>query len=187
MFIRSIGNMMWPDLPVRSCWLLLVVMCVAGAFPVQAQTTASCDTSYVQAEEAYYAADFETAVTLLRPCARKPSLPDSARAQMYRLLSFVYLGQNDQETARRAVESLLDLRPSYTPNPTEDRPDFIALVEKAKTARQKTAGSDEDGRRWIRWTIGIAAAALGTAAVVLFGGGESDEGPDPLPPPPSPE
>lgn len=187
MFIRSVGNMMWPDLPVRLYWLLLIVMCVAGASLVQAQTPVSCDTSYVQAEEAYYTADFETAATLLRSCARKPSLPDSTRARMYRLLSFVYLGQNDQETARRAVESLLDLRPSYTPSPAEDRPDFIALVEKAKTARQKTAGSDEEDRRWIRWTIGIAAAALGTAAVVLFRGGDSDEGPDPLPPPPSPE
>ncbi|MFB6279711.1 MAG: hypothetical protein ABEK75_09410 [Salinibacter sp.] len=179
--------MMWPDLSVRSCWLLLIVAWGAGLSPAQAQTPASCDTSYVQAEKAYYAADFETAATLLRPCARKPSLPDSTRAQMYRLLSFVYLGQNDPETARRAVESLLDLRPSYTPRPAKDRPDFIALVEKAKAARQKTANTDENDRRWVRWTIGIAAAALGTAAVVLFGGGDSDGGPDPLPPPPSPE
>lgn len=181
--------MMWLDSPVRSCWSLLLVVCVAGAglSPAQAQTPASCDTSYVQAEKAYYAADFETAATLLRPCARKASLPDSIQAQMYRLLSFVYLGQNNQKTARRAVESLLDLQPSYTPNPTKDRPDFIALVEKAKAARQKTADTDEEGRRWVRWTIGIAAAALGTAAVVLFGGGDSDGDPDPLPPPPSPE
>lgn len=179
--------MMWPHLPGLSPWLLLVAMCAAGASTVQAQTPVTCDTSYADAQEAYYAADFETAVSLLLPCARKTTLSDSTRAQTYRLLSFVYLGQNDQEAARRAVESLLDLQPEYTINPVEDRPDFIALVEEVKKVRQKKAEAGEEDRRWIRWTIGIAAAALGTAAVLLFGDGGSGDGPDPLPPPPSPE
>lgn len=179
--------MMWPDLPVLSRWLLLIAMCAAGAPTVQAQTPVSCDTSYAEAEEAYYDADFETAVSLLRPCARETTLSDSTRVRMYRLLSFVYLGQNDQEAARRAVESLLDLQPAYTTNSAEDRPDFIALLEKAKKARQTSAKSDGKDRRWIRWTIGIAAAALGTAAALLLGDGGSGDGPDPLPRPPSPE
>lgn len=179
--------MMWPDLPTLSRWVLLIAMCAAGASAVQAQTPVSCDTSYAEAEAAYYDADFETAVSLLQPCARETTLPDSTRARMYRLLSFVYLGQNDQEAARRAVESLLDLQPSYTANSAEDRPDFIALVEEAKKRRAKRAEPEEADRRWVRWTIGIAAAALGTAAVLLFGNGESGEGPDPLPRPPSPK
>jgi hypothetical protein len=103
---------------------------------------------------------------------------------MYRLLSFVYLGQNDQAPARRAVESLLDLQPTYTPDPAEDRPDFIALLKKAKKSRR--AKADEEKRRWLRWTLGAAAAALGTAAVLLFGGGDSEDGSDSLPRPPSP-
>jgi hypothetical protein len=178
--------MMWPALPVRMHWILVIAMFAASASMVQAQTPASCDTSYAQAEEAYYAADFERAVTLLRPCARATSLPDSTRAQMYRLLSFVYLGQNEQAAAQRAVESLLDLQPAYTPNPEEDRPDFIALTKKVRKARRARAEAEEENRRWLRWTLGVAAAALGTAAVLLFGGGDSGDGPDPLPRPPSP-
>lgn len=178
---------MAPNLSVHSRWLLVAAICAAGASTAQAQTPESCDSTYAQAQEAYYAADFETAATLVRPCAQETTLSDSTRAQMYRLLSFVYLGQNDREAARRAVESLLDLQPAYTTNPTEDRPDFIALVEEAKKARQKTAEPEEKDRRWVRWTIGIAAAVLGTTAVLLFGDGESGEGPDPLPRPPSPE
>lgn len=167
-------------------WMLAIAMFAASASMVRAQTPASCDTSYAQAEKAYYAADFEKAVTLLRPCARKTTLPDSTRARSYRLLSFVYLGQNDQAAARRAVESLLDLQPAYTPNPAEDRPDFIALVKKAKKARR--AKADDEERRWLRWTLGVAAAALGTAAVLLFGGGGGGDGNDPLPrPEPPPE
>lgn len=172
-----------PLAPAR--WLLMITVVAGSASVARAQTPASCDTSYGQAQDAYYAADFETAVTLLRPCAQKTSLQDSTRARMYRLLSFVYLGQNDQAAARRAIESLLDLQPNYTPNSTQDRPDFVALVRKAKTSRQ--AEAEEEDRNWLRWTLGVTAAALGTAAVLLLGGGNSDDGPNPLPAPPSPE
>lgn len=162
---------------------------MASASATRAQTPASCDTTYTQAKEAYYAADFETAITLLQPCARATSLRDTTRAQMYRLLSFVYLGQNDQAAARRAVESLLDLQPAYTPNPSEDRPDFVALVRKAKKARRKTADAEENDRRWVRWGLGaVAATAAGTAAVLLLGDGGSGDGPESLPrPQPPPE
>ena len=180
---------MQPLLLLRPLWVLVVAVFMASASVTRAQTPASCDTSYTRAEEAYYAADFERAVTLLRPCARKSPLPDSTRARMYRLLSFVYLGQNDEGAARRAVESLLDLQPAYTPTPSEDRPDFVALVRKAKRARQKTADAEENDRRWVRWGLGaVAATAAGTAAVLLLGDGGSGGGSEPLPrPQPPPE
>jgi hypothetical protein len=169
-------------------WLLILLLVPAGTTVVQAQTPASCDTSYAQAEEAYFAANFETAEALLRPCAREVALQDSVRARMYRLLSFVYLGQNDSGAARRAVESLLDLQPTYTPNPAEDRPDFVALVQKSRKARQAKAGTKENDRRWVRWALGAGAAAVGTAAVLLLRGGGSGDGPEPLPrPQPPPE
>lgn len=175
--------------PAVICCLVLMFTVVGIASTAQAQDVSSCDTSYAQAQEAYYAAEFEAAAAQLRPCTQNPTLPDSVRARMYRLLSFVYLGQNDEAAARRAVESLLDLHPDYVPDPAQDRPDFVAIVEKAKKERQARAEADEEGnRRWVRWTIGVAAAALGTAAVLLFGGGGSDDGPEPLPrPEPPPE
>jgi len=174
--------------PPLAPWLLVVAVVVGSASTARAQTPASCDTSYAQAEEAYYAADFETAIALLRPCARAPALRDTTRAQMYRLLSFVYLGQNDEAAARRAVESLLDLQPAYTPTPDRDRPDFISLVQKAKKERRARAEAEDENRHWLRWTLGVAAAALGTAAVLLFGDGGSGNGTDSLPPPePPPE
>ena len=168
---------------------MLAVLCLVGASAAHAQTPQSCRESYAQAEEAYYAADFETARALLRPCARETTLPDSARARMYRLLSFVYLGQNNEAPARRAVESLLDLRPDYTPIPGQARPDFVALVREAKAARRAAAkAAEDDGRRWVRWTLGVAAAALGTAAVLLLRGGDGGGGDDggALPPPEAP-
>ena len=107
---------------------------------------------------------------------------------MYRLLSFVYLAQNEEAPARQAVESLLDLEPEYTPSPSEDRPDFVTLVRNAKEARRATVGSDENDRQWVRWALGSAAAVAGTVAVLLLRDGGSEGGPDPLPrPQPPPE
>ena len=173
--------------PFPSRWLLVLIVFAASVSSSQAQTPTSCDTSYTEAEDAYFAADFETAAALLRPCAQEPSLRDSTRTRMYRLLSFVYLGQNDQAAARRAVESLLDLQPSYRPNPSQDRPDFVSLVRTAKEERRAAASADDEGRNWLRWTLGLTAAALGTAAVLLFGDGGSGDGSDSLPLPPVPE
>lgn len=179
--------MTWSPSAFCTHWrLVLAALCLVGASAAHAQTPQSCRESYAQAEEAYYAADFETARALLRPCARETTLSDSARARMYRLLSFVYLGQNDEAPARRAVESLLDLRPDYTPIPGQARPDFVALVREAKAARRAMAkATEDDGRRWVRWTLGVAAAALGTAAVLLLRGGGGDDG-GALPPPEAP-
>ncbi|PSQ86444.1 MAG: hypothetical protein BRD30_09685 [Bacteroidetes bacterium QH_2_63_10] len=179
--------MKWFVSPLLTPWVLTVLLMSVGAAEVQAQTPVSCNTSYAEAEDAYFAADFETAAALLRPCAQEPSLRDSTRTRMYRLLSFVYLGQNDQAAARRAVESLLDLQPSYRPNPAQDRPDFVSLVRTAKEERRAAASADDEGRNWLRWTLGLTAAALGTAAVLLFGDGGSGDGSDSLPPPPAPE
>lgn len=168
--------------------LLIGVLVLAGTTRARAQAPASCDTSYAQAEEAYFATNFEAAEALLRPCTQRPTLQDSVRARMYRLLSFVYLGQNEEAAARQAVESLLDLEPEYTPSPSEDRPDFVALVRNAKEARRATAESDENDRHWVRWALGSAAAVAGTVAVLLLRDGGSEGGPDPLPrPEPPPE
>lgn len=179
--------MKWLSLRSLVGGILLIVVLVGGGREGWAQTPVSCDTSYAQARESYFAAEFENALKLLRPCASESALSDSVRVRMYRLLSFVHLGRNDQQAARLAAENLLDLRPSYTPTPDEDRPDFVALVRKVKKSRRVAAENpEEQSRRWVRWALGSAAAVLGTAAVLLIGGGDSGDGTEPLPPPETP-
>lgn len=168
--------------------VLLIVCLVVGA-EARAQGPTSCDSSYTTAQEAYYAADFETAAELLRECVGRKSVSDSLRVRMYRLLGFVHLGQNEPRAARLAVESLLDLRPDYAPDPDRDRPDYVALVRKAKASRraEATAEEEESGRRWVRWGLGsVGAVAVGTAAVLLIGGDGGDGGSERLPRPAAP-
>lgn len=157
-----------------------------GGGTALAQTPDVCTEAYAGAEEAYYAANFELAIDTLQTCLNRPGVSDSMRVRSYRLLSFVHLGRNDQAAARLAVESLLDLQPTYSPDPGRDRPDFVALVKEVKASRQPpTAQAEaENGRRWLRWVAaGVGAVALGTLAAVLFGGGDGDDPPEPLPPP----
>lgn len=166
-------------------WLL------GGGSAVWAQTPSSCNEAYAQAENAYYSADFDAAEEALRDCLDQTDVSDSMRVRAYRLLSFVHLGQNDREAARLAVESLLDLRPAYEPDPATDRPDFVELVREVKESREtpESETSADGDRRWLRWVAGGAGvAALGTAAAFLFGGGGggSNGGPEPLPRPDTP-
>lgn len=168
--------------------ILLVVCLVVGA-EARAQAPTSCESRYTTAQEAYYAADFERAVELLRECVGRKGVSDSLRVRMYRLLGFVHLGRNEPKAARLAVESLLDLRPDYAPDPDRDRPDYVALVRKAKASRRTAAAAEEDenGRRWVRWGLGsLGAAAVGTAAVLLIGGDGGDGGSERLPRPAAP-
>lgn len=151
-----------------------------------AQTPDSCSTAYAEAEQAYYAANFEEAVEALQSCLNRSGVRDSVRARAYRLLAFVHLGRNEENAARLAVESLIDLRPTYLPDPARDRPDFVALVREVKASREPsvTETSQESGRRWLRWVAGgLGAAALGTTAALVLGGDGDGNDPQPLPPP----
>ena len=164
---------------------LLAVLLVAGV-AVHAQPAPTCAEAYAQAEEAYFAAEFDRTVRVLQACLEERAPSDSTRLRAYRLLSFAHLANNDRSAARVAVETLLDIRPTYTPNPSRDRPDFVALVERAKRSRQPPAPSTgEQDRDWVRWVLGgVAVAAVTTVAVLILGGdggtggGDDDNGDD---------
>jgi hypothetical protein len=154
-------------------WLAWLLLAGPGA---HAQSAPTCTAAYAQAEEAYFAAEFERAARALQECLREQPPSDSTRLRVYRLLSFAHLANNDRAAARRAVESLLDIRPTYAPDPSRDRPDFVTLVRTAKRARQPpdptTKAQDRD---WVQWVIGgVAVAAVTTVAILLLGGGDGD-------------
>lgn len=155
----------------------------------QAQEPNSCETEYEHAQEQYYAAEFDAAINLLQQCLQRANLSVETRVQGYRLLSFAYIAQGNRQQARYAVERLLDVQPDYTPDPSQDRPDFVELVREVKASRQPATASEPEGnRRWVKWTLGgVGVAAAGVLATVLLGGGDngglSDLPGNPPPPP----
>jgi hypothetical protein len=158
--------------------LILVLGAPASALAQEtsaprAQTDADpCQTEYEKARELYLSAEFEPAIGLLETCLDAATLRDTTKARMYRMLAFSYLGGGDQEKARLAVENLLDNDPGYQPDPTQDRPDFIRLIQNVREERDQLAASEENGRGWVKWVVGAAAVVtLGVLAAVLAGGG----------------
>lgn len=165
--------------PVR-LWMAVFLFVGTAALPATtlAQVQGPCETEYAQAEEAYFAGAFDRAEGLLTTCLEEVSLSEEARVWFYRLLSFVYLAQRADAQARLMVESLLDVVPTYTPDETTDRPDYVALVREVKATRMAgEAGDEERGTRLWRWVAGgVATVAAGIGAAVLLGGGNGDAG-----------
>lgn len=157
-----------------------------GLLPVQAQDTSPCAQEYTQAETAYFDADFDRAIRLLRTCLEEADLPPDAQVRFYRLLAFAHIAQDERAQARSAIEQLLTVDPDYTPDPETDRPDYVALVREVKAARAP-AEDDEGDRRWLRWVLGGAGAvAAGVLTIVLVGGDNDGGGTGNLPAPPTP-
>jgi hypothetical protein len=167
--------------------LVLAVLIGFGAAetPLQAARgqSMSCDAAYAQAERAYLRADFEKSLSLLVVCTNdRPK--SEVKLRVYRLQAFAHLGMGDDAAARRAVEDLLDVYPAYTPNPSDDRPDYADLVAGVRASRREPSEPDTAARdrRWVRWVVASAAAIATTVVVAVLirdGGQDNDDDPDP--------
>ncbi len=161
--------------------ILGVLLLIGGPNPVRAQQTGAtrmqtdadpCQTEYEKARELYLSAEFERAIGLLETCLDAATLRDTTKARMYRMLAFSYLGSGDEASARLAVENLLDNDPEYEPDPVQDRPDFVRLIQNVREERDQLAASEGNGRGWVKWVVGAATVVtLGVLAAVLGGGG----------------
>ena len=94
--------------------------------------TDPCQTEYEEARELYFSAEFESAIRLLETCLDAATLSAPTKTRMYRMLAFSYLGNGEGEKARLAVENLLDNDPDYKPDPLQDRPDFVRLIQNVR-------------------------------------------------------
>jgi hypothetical protein len=165
-------------------WKMLVVVggLLVGSGTGQSATGQSmdCRQRYAQAERAYYRAEFQDAIDLLGPCLNKAGA-EAATVEVYRLYAFAHLATGNDTDARLTVEDLLDARPGYTPNPDEDRPDYVALVEDVKASRRPAEedATPQRSRRWVRWVV-ASVVVLATAAVVsvVADGGDGGNGDD---------
>lgn len=164
---------------------LTALITLLGWIPARGQNVSQCAEEYAQAETAYYDAAFDRAVRLLRTCLDEANLTPDTRVRFYRLLAFAHIARGDRGAARNAAARLLDLDPTYAPDPSVDRPDFVELVRDVKATRRAAEPQDEThGPRWLRWAMGGAGAIVaGTAALLLTGGEGEDASQLPAPPP----
>lgn len=112
--------------------LLLLALAAALAVPVAAQ---SCGSALDRADASYQSGDFDDAIGRLTACLDWGSFSPEERRRAYRLVGLSYLGKDREADAREAIARLLEVAPTYQPDPALDPPPFVRMVEEARRRR----------------------------------------------------
>lgn len=111
--------------------LTLGVLMLLCALPVYAQEE-SCQNEINQANTFYARGGFDETIAILDVCLAKEGISDTDRSTAYRLKGLSYIGKGLEVNAQTSVERLIELFPNYEPDPVQDPPDFIEMVNRAK-------------------------------------------------------
>jgi len=176
-------------------WVCVLLIALPQLTAASAQSPsnaqADCQAILAQAEEAYTRGRFDLAITLIESCLSRPSLDTETSSRGQRLLALTYLAKDLERDAREAVRTLLRLVPDYQPDPVQDPPPFVRIVEELRGGPEPEPTPEPDhgdtGSGWFRKVLYGAGAAAVAVLVYVVAGGDSDDGADceelPAPPP----
>ena len=206
-FVRATGDEMgsWFTTSDRMCRTRVVVLCISLwlLLPqmIHAQAQDRCEEAIAAAETQYVEGRFSEVLTTLAPCMNRDDILIEDAVAAYRLRALAFIRRGDVEEARLAIIELLSRDPEYLPDPIQDIPSYVALVDLVRRELQldepptPVAGEPavddlpQDQRRsWFRsnrgWLIaGGSAALVGIiTAVAASGGGGGSDGTLPGPP-----
>ena len=182
--------------------LLLVLTPVGENFgTIFAQSQNECEEELKTAQKKMETGKFDEAIDLITQCLNKDGISNETKKQAYRLLGLTYIAKDYLGEARNAVGKLLDIVPNYQPDPDQDPPSFVDIVEeqiaersqpvkqpdvKSAAVEEEKSGKSDKSLWW--WIGGGAVVALVAIIVLAAGGGDDDGGGDPpaasLPNPP---
>lgn len=109
--------------------LVVLLFLMPGVAFAQAQ---QCQAELETADESYSMGRFDQTIELLDQCLEKEGLSETERRLAYRLKGLSYIGKGLQVDAREAVRRLLELVPSYEPDPIQDPPTFVELIDEMR-------------------------------------------------------
>jgi len=109
---------------------VILILCAVFITPAQAQNDFEAEIK--MAREKYAAGDFDTAITLLRQCLRQNDLAAAHRMQACHGLAQAYMAKNALDEAKQHLLNMMALAPDYQPDPEQEPPSFIALVNEVK-------------------------------------------------------
>jgi hypothetical protein len=165
-----------------------------------AQAQDDCKTKFTRAETAFNNGRLDETIDLLSDCVYKGKLAPAEEQRAIKLLSFSYLAKDYVDQAKNTIRKLLELVPSYEPDPNQDPPDFARMVKEVKTEMTAPGAAESPAEKttppvkkkksktWL-FVGGGAVVAGGVAALALGGGGGGGPVPQPTPlptPPPLP-
>lgn len=126
----------------RALWGVLAV-CMLCVTPVRAQGPGCPELA--EAQQRYDNGRFEEAIAIATRCLDGEAATEAERQRAYRLVGLSYIGQDLRDNAREAVRQLVMLVPNFEPDPVNDPPQFIQMVEEAKAARDAMVETEEPG------------------------------------------
>jgi tetratricopeptide (TPR) repeat protein len=141
----------------------------------QAQEQSPCEAVLERAEDQYDLREYDEALKLLQQCPAEQFLEPRQQLRAHKLEALARLQLGAESEAEKAVESLLDLRPNFSPYEQQDPAAFVELVNKIKARRAK-----KSDKKWYWIGGGLAAGAV--VAFLVF----RDEGLSRLPEAPDP-
>jgi len=112
-------------------FLLLAFALVVNLY-AQTQTQSACEKEFSEAEKKYYNGRFNEAINLAARCLAKEALADAEQVRGYKLIAQAYIAQDSLEQAKNAVQNLLEVSPNFNPDPDQEPPPFIKLVDELK-------------------------------------------------------
>lgn len=141
----------------------------------RAQEQNPCAAVLERAEDQYDLREYDEALKLLQQCPAEQFLEPRQQLRAHKLEALARLQLGSEKEAEQAVESLLDLRPNYSPDERQDPASFIELVNMIKARRAK-----KSDKKWY-WIGGGLAAGAVVAFLVFREDGLSrlPEAPDP--------
>jgi hypothetical protein len=158
-------------------WNLFVGLFLFIVFSTaSAQTQDPCRATLERAEDQYDVGEYDEVIALLEQCPPEKFLEPRQQIRAYKLAALAQLKIGAEKPAEAAVESLLDLRPQFKPDPEQDPQAFVDLVNEIKRRRASSSR-----KKWL-FIGGGGLTAGAVAAYFIF----KEKGLEDLPLPPDP-
>lgn len=125
--------------------VLLLATLLGASASAQTPPAGACETLLDEAQARYVDLDFAPVEALVLSCVLRPETALEDRRRGYRLLTLSFLRQELMRDARGAALRLLDADPAYAPDPVQDPPDYVALVQTLRDQLSVTALPMTDG------------------------------------------
>jgi len=97
-----------------------------------AQTPNNPDEEIAQAREKYYQGEFNTAIEMLNRCMRQGGMTAAQKMLAHKCLADAYLAKDYRDDVETHIRKMFELEPDYHPDPVQDRPTFVEMVNGCK-------------------------------------------------------
>ena len=91
-----------------------------------------CQEELSEANALYTNGRFDESIERIDVCLAKENISVAERRTAYRLKGLCFIGKGAEVDAKGAVQYLLELFPNYQPDPVQDPPDFVMMVNEMK-------------------------------------------------------